>query len=120
MLAQAATQGLTRNRESMHMEDETNSEKASPPARLIQASHYRGGVLQGKIQIHASTKHGSTTIISVMPPAELEANDTLITESWMFAARNFVVVGKHDRAMKIAGNWYEVSATKPPSSSKRK
>jgi|GEM_PF-5433373 len=102
------------------MEDESNSEKATPPPRVIQASHYRGGVLLGKIKIHASTKHGSTTIVSVMQPAELEASDTLVTESWMFAARNFIVVGKHDRTMKIAGNWYEVSATKSPSSSKRK
>ncbi len=99
----------------MEDENEDLSEKPAPPApRVINASHYRDGVLMGKIQIHASTKHGTTLMVSVMPPLELDEGDTLVTESWMFAARNFVVLGKHDRPMKIPGNWFQVRTAKAP------
>lgn len=88
----------------MSLED-ANSAKTTP------ASKYRDGVLVGKIEITAHTKHGPTLMVAVMPPHELEAGETLVTSSWILGSRNFVVLGEHDRPMKIPGKWYQVKIT---------
>jgi hypothetical protein len=66
----------------------------------------------GEIEIHAYTKHGPTSILSVMPPTELSEGDTLKTDTWILGAKEFVVLKAHTRPMKLPGVWYEVRVVK--------
>ena len=91
-----------------HIEDSTP--KAGAP-RVVTAGKYRDGVLMGRISIHAYTKHGSTSMLAVMAPEFLEVGETLVTDAWILASRNFRVVAAVTKPMKIAGTWYEVKAT---------
>lgn len=95
--------------------DDAPDEKAAPPVtgRTILASRWLNGVAIGKVEVLASTKHGSTSMIGVKPPAKLEAGEALVMDAWVLGSRNFVVVGPHDKAMKLPGNWFVVRNTKP-------
>jgi hypothetical protein len=91
---------------------EDNSESAGKaPARVIRASRYRDGLPAGKTEIIASTKHGTTAMLSVMPPEKLEIGETLVTDAFILGTRNFVVLAEHKKPMKLPGTWYEVRAT---------
>jgi hypothetical protein len=94
------------------MSDDDSSSAAPRPSRVINATRSRGGSLLGDIEIHATTKHGSTAMISVMPPTTLSAGETLVTDAWVFGARNLVVVAPHAKPMKLPGVWYEVRIVK--------
>ena len=95
------------------MTDENKSPETAGTARVVIGTRFRNGALDGKFEIQASTKHGSTTMLSVLPPERLEPEDVLVTDAWILGARNFVVVRQHARPMKLPGVWYEVRITKP-------
>ncbi len=90
----------------------SDDKSSKDPSRVVLASRAVKGVVMGKVEVLASTKHGSTLLIGVKPPAELETGDELTTNAWILGSRNFVVLGKHDREMKLPGTWYVVRATK--------
>ena len=71
------------------------------------------GVAVGKVEVVASTKHGETSMIGVRPPTKLEAGEALVMDAWVLGSRNFIVVGPHDKPMKLPGNWFVVRNTKP-------
>ena len=101
-----------KNGDDAQMNDEQATTPKAQTARVVSAGKYRDGVLMGRVEIHAYTKHGSTSMLAVMPPDHLEAGETLVTEAWILGSRNFVVVGEHSKPMKIVGTWYDVKATK--------
>ncbi len=90
------------------MTDQNNSDGAAPAARIIKAERYRGKALIGFVDIHAYTKHGSTCMISVMPPQNLQTGEVLKTRVWILGAKEFVVMIEHQKPMKLPGTWYEV------------
>lgn len=94
--------------------DDVPDEKAvTPPTRVILASRWLNGVAVGKVEVVASTKHGATSMIGVKPPAKLEVGEALVMDAWVLGSRNFVVIGPHDKPMKLPGNWFVVQNTKP-------
>ena len=80
--------------------------------RIITAIKYNGTVPAGSVHIHAHTKHGQTSMMSVMPPTKLSPGETFKTEVWIFGARKFEVIGEHTKPMKLPGVWYEVKPLK--------
>ncbi len=88
------------------------SDTTAQSARVIPANRYRGDVLYGTVEIHAYTKHGATSMVSVLPPESLEKGEVLKTQAWILGAKQFVVVAEHKRPMKIPGLWYEVRVIK--------
>lgn len=96
----------------MTNDESPNNKPAGQPARVIFASRSMNGVAIGKVEILASTKHGSTALIGIKPPTTLDAGEELITDTWIMGSRNFIVEGDHDRPMKLPGTWYVVRSTK--------
>lgn len=96
----------------MTNDDSSDNKPTGKPARIILASRSMNGVSLGEVEILASTKHGPTELIGVKPPATLEAGEELVTDTWILSSRNFIVVGPHDRAMKLPGTWYVVRGSK--------
>ncbi len=94
------------------MKDESDTKGASPTTRVIKAERYRGKALAGFVEIHAYTKHGTTSMISVMPPENLQIGEILKTRVWILGAKEFEVLSEHKKAMKLPGTWYEVRLVK--------
>ena len=97
------------------MTDENNSDDSTPATRLIMAQRFRGKALIGSIEIHAYTKHGSTAMLSVMPPENLQIGEVLKTRVWILGAKEFVVLNEHTKPMKLPGTWYVVKIVKSSS-----
>ncbi|MES2857330.1 MAG: hypothetical protein V4692_15780 [Bdellovibrionota bacterium] len=103
-----------------HDSDYENDSESPAGPRIITASKFKNGQAAGKVEIHAHTKHGATSMVSVMAPDKLAKGDTLKTKEWILGAREFRVVGPHDRPMKLPGDWYVVQIIEAPSKPKPK
>jgi hypothetical protein len=89
------------------------TEKKPVPPRIVDGSYYRDDTLMGPIEIIGSTKHGTTTLLAVEDDI-FEKGDRIKAKSFVLAVREFVVIGRHEKPMKIAGTWYEVRPIAPP------
>ena len=91
----------------------TDEKKPIPP-RIVDGTYYRDNVLMGPLELIGSTKHGTTTLLAVEDESTLEAGDKIKTKSFVLNAREFVVLAKHTKPMKISGVWYEVRPVADP------
>jgi hypothetical protein len=89
--------------------ESNDAESKEPvPQRVVDATLHRKGVSLGPIAIMGSTKHGPTAILSFAQTEKISAGDTVKTKAWIFNAREFSVIGKHKKEMKLPGVWFEV------------
>jgi hypothetical protein len=96
-----------------HHSDQSD-DQAPPMNRVITATRQASNSkLLGSVDILAYTKHGSTAMISVSESQKLSAGDILKTSVWILNAKHFIVIGPHQKPMKLAGAWFEVQAVTP-------
>ena len=95
----------------------TNEKKPIPP-RIVDGTYYRDNVLMGPIELIGSTKHGTTTLLAVQDESTLEPGDKIKAKAFVLNAREFVVLARHAKPMKIDGVWYEVRPVADPKKAK--
>jgi hypothetical protein len=86
---------------------------------MIEASKFKNGKAAGSVEIQGHTKHGTTAVVSVLPPEKLAKGDVLKTKKWILGTRELRVVGTHDKPMKLPGDWYEVQIIAMPEPKKK-
>lgn len=92
------------------MSDESQSpdEKPAVPPRIIEAALTRDKLSLGQIEITGSTKQGPTNLLSVDDEELLRVGDAIKTKTYVLNSREFVVVRRHTKPMKLPGFWFEV------------
>ena len=101
------------------MSDHGSQNNTGQAKRVVVADRYRDGTMVGELEIHAYTKHGSSSIIGVLPSETLEPGEVLKTKAWVLGARQLVVLGEHKKPLKLAGRWYEVRVVKTDGKQKK-